>query len=72
MKNVVLITPSTITDFDEEVVVLEKETWEEVLDKVEQILEAHFIDYGWSGEINISMKLKKLTKEEIAELELVE
>lgn len=65
---VIFVEPSTLKDFDTEVMPLEKDTWEEVSDKIEQILEAHYLDAGWSGELNIHLQFKELTQMEINNL----
>lgn len=55
-NQVVLIEPAVSRDYDTHVLTLEKETWEEVTDYLEEMLEAHFLDHGWHGELNIRLQ----------------
>lgn len=64
---VILITPATRRDFDEEIIPVETETWSEVLDAVESIIEDHFMDYDWEGQVNITIKFQEMTEKQFAE-----
>lgn len=65
---VVYLQPSTFNDVDTEVIQVENETWAEVLDKLESLLDAHFLDYGWNGKMSISIEFKNMSKKEFADL----
>jgi len=65
---VAYITPSLSRDWDIEVVPIEKETWEEVTAQLEAILDNHFMEHGWSGEVTITVKLETITRDRLTEL----
>ena len=67
--NVLLLEPSTISDFDVEIVPIHGKDWSEVARKLEDVLDDHFCKHCWSGELTLKLKFEKYTKEQLANVE---
>jgi len=68
MIKVAYISPSLSNQYDEEVIVVEKETWEEITSQMEAILDNYYTDNGWSGEVNLKVRFENVTKERLSDL----
>ena len=63
------IEPASISHLDTEVVPVYTETWREVLETLEQILEGYYLENGWKGTLDIKIKFRNLRTKELKELE---
>ena len=69
MNKIYEITPSGNNSFDTLIVICTKDTWGEVIDYAESILDDQLCSSGKFDGIEVKIKCREVTDDELAELE---